>query len=651
MDSGALNIHQCRNIVMSSFIAIPLYPLTSFPRTLNCDNPLARRCSPFKLVCAANTRTPRSISRSVRDAAIKKLQQSSDLNYALSRYEGILMVPDLNIILRNLGRSRRWKDLSQLFEWMQKHGKINAASYSSYIKFMGESKDILKALNVYNNINDEDMKNHISICNSVLSCLVKNNISDRAMSMFDEMKQNGLRPDVVTYSTLLAGCVKVKRGYMKAQELIKEMEHNEILMDAVTYGTVIALCASNGRCEEADMYFIRMQAEGLSPNMYHYSSLLNAYAVDGDYKKADKLVQDMQSARLLPNKVIWTTLLKVYVRGGLFEKSSSLLSKLESLGFADDEMPYCILMDGLSKSGKVDEAKSIFDRMNERRVRSDGYSYSIMIAAFCRAGHLKEAKKLASNYEALCNKYDLIILNALLCAYCRASDMECVMQTLGKMDKLAITPDKYTFNILIKYFCKEKLYLLAYRTLEDMRNKGHQLEEEVLSSLLLQLGETGAHSEAFSVYKILISSEKTISSSLHENILHILIAGMDLDNAFAVVKEHAKFISSKGLKKFLGVFLRSGNINSIYDVVDVIHGSGHKIDQDLFQLVISRYITKLEKEPENTETLVGFLRWMQSHGYMIEQSTRNLILKNINLRKHPFVAEMLAKPYAIRRAS
>lgn len=100
-----------------------------------------------------------------------------------------------------------------------------------------------------------------------------------------------------------------------------------------------------------------------------------------------------------------------------------------------------------------------------------------MIAAFCRAGHLKEAKKLASNYEALCNKYDLIILNALLCAYCRASDMECVMQTLGKMDKLAITPDKYTFNILIKYFCKEKLYLLAYRTLEDMRNKGHQLEE------------------------------------------------------------------------------------------------------------------------------------------------------------------------------
>lgn len=93
-------------------------------------------------------------------------------------------------------------DVLQLFEWMQKHGKINVASYSSYIKFMGESKDISRALNVYETINDEAVKNNISICNSVLSCLIKNKKFDKAMSMFKKMKQNGLQPDVVTYSTV-----------------------------------------------------------------------------------------------------------------------------------------------------------------------------------------------------------------------------------------------------------------------------------------------------------------------------------------------------------------------------------------------------------------------------------------------------------------
>lgn len=93
-------------------------------------------------------------------------------------------------------------EVLQLFEWMQKHGKINIASYSSYIKFMGERKDISKALNVYETINDQTMRNNSSICNSVLSSLVKNNKFEKAMSMFEQMKQNGLLPDVVTYSTV-----------------------------------------------------------------------------------------------------------------------------------------------------------------------------------------------------------------------------------------------------------------------------------------------------------------------------------------------------------------------------------------------------------------------------------------------------------------
>lgn len=90
---------------------------------------------------------------------------------------------------------------------------------------------------------------------------------------------------------------------MKALQLVEELENSGILMDNVTYGTLIAVCASNGRCEEAEMYFMRMQAEGHSPNIYHYSSLLNAYSFDGNYQKADKLVQDMSSAGIMPTKV------------------------------------------------------------------------------------------------------------------------------------------------------------------------------------------------------------------------------------------------------------------------------------------------------------------------------------------------------------
>lgn len=74
-------------------------------------------------------------------------------------------------------------------------------------------------------------------------------------------------------------------------------------MESVMYGILLAVCASNNLCEEAQSYFNQMKDEGHSPNIYHYSSLLNAYSSGGDYKKADELVQDMKSSGLVPNKV------------------------------------------------------------------------------------------------------------------------------------------------------------------------------------------------------------------------------------------------------------------------------------------------------------------------------------------------------------
>ncbi|EXB36428.1 hypothetical protein L484_009995 [Morus notabilis] len=430
-------------------------------------------------VAATQTQKRHSKSYLARQSAIREVQQSSDCRSALSRLEGVLKVQDLNAILRHFGTRKRWHDLSQIFDWMQQNGKISASSYSSYIKFLGESLNPMEALEIYSSIQDESIKSNVFVCNSVLGSLIRNGKFDGGFKLFHQMKQDGLTPDIITYSTLLAGCIKAKQSYPTSVELVQELRHNGLQMDSVIYGTILAICASNNKWEEAERYFNQMKDEGHPPNEFHYSSLLNAYSICGNYKKAEILVQDMKSAGLVPNKVILTTLLKAYVRGGLFEKSKELLAELEALGYAEDEMPYCLLMDALAKDGQINEAKLVFDELQKKCVRSDGYAYSIMISAFCRGRRFEEAKQLAKDFEATYDRYDLVMLNTMICAYCRAGEMESVMEMLKKMDELAISPDYKTFHILIKYFCKEKLYLLAHRTMVDMHNKGHQLEEEL----------------------------------------------------------------------------------------------------------------------------------------------------------------------------
>ncbi|OIV91539.1 hypothetical protein TanjilG_08951 [Lupinus angustifolius] len=510
---------------------------------------------------------------------------------------------------------------------MQQNNKLDTSSYSHYIRFMANQLDAPNMLQLYTSIPNQSAKINVYLCNSVLRCLVRKAKFDTAIKLFQQMKQDGLVPDVVTYSTLLSGCIKIKDGYSKAQELIQELQHNKLKMDGVIYGAILAVCASNSKLLEAEYYFKQMKNESHSPNVYHYSSLLNAYSACGDYKKADRLIQDMKSEGLVPNKVILTTLLKVYVRGGLFEKSRKSLSELQSLGYAEDEMPYCVLMDGLAKAGQMDEAKLVFDEMMKNHVRSDGYAHSIMISAFCRAKRFTEAKELAKDFEATFNKYDLVILNTMLCAFCRAGEMESVMETLKKMDELAISPDYNTFNILIKYFSKEKMYVLAYRTMEDMHNKGYQPVE------------VNAYSEAFAVYNILRYSKRTMCKALHEKILGILLAGKLFKDAYVVVKDNAASISRPATRKFARVFMKSGNINMINDVMKTLHSCGYKIDQDLFETAVLRYLG----EPEKKDLLLHLLRWMPGQGYAVDSSTRNLILKNSHLFGRQLIAEVLSK--------
>lgn len=91
--------------------------------------------------------------------------------------------------------------------------------------------------------------------------------------------------------------------------LINEMKSRGLQMDSVIYGTLLAICASHNYCEEAEVYFQKMKDEGHNPNMFHYSSLLNAYSENADYGKAEMLLKDLRSSGLTPNEVIFLVLL------------------------------------------------------------------------------------------------------------------------------------------------------------------------------------------------------------------------------------------------------------------------------------------------------------------------------------------------------
>lgn len=68
--------------------------------------------------------------------------------------------------------------------------------------------------------------------------------------------------------------------------------------------------------------------------------------------------------------------------------------------------------------------------------------------------------------------------------------------------------------------------------------------------------------------------------------------------------------------------------------------------QTLFQMAVSRYID----EPQKKDLLLQLLQWMPGQGYVVDSSTRNLILKNSHLFGRQLIAEVLSKQHVKSKA-
>ena len=67
--------------------------------------------------------------------------------------------------------------------------------------------------------------------------------------------------------------------------------------------------------------------------------------------------------------------------------------------------------------------------------------------------------------------------------------------------------------------------------------------------------------------------------------------------------------------------------------------------QGLFSMAVTRYID----QPEKKDLLLQLLEWMTGQGYVVDPSTRNLILKNADLLGRQQTAEILSKQHVMSR--
>jgi len=209
----------------------------------------------------------------------------------------------------------------------------------------------------------------------------------------------------------------------------------------VSYTTVIHAHARSGNVDAAEQGLERMLAADVEANVVSYSALIGACAKAGDVERAERWFDRMRSAGIRGNNVSYSVLLNVCAKAADHERAEKWLEAMCADGVAPNAVCFNNVIDACAKAGLPERAEMWLQRLCQvdRRlaascsptnegitveaaasaVRPTRQSFTTAAQAYATRGSWSDAERIIEEMECRGMSMDEFSLTVLLSAYSR----------------------------------------------------------------------------------------------------------------------------------------------------------------------------------------------------------------------------------------
>ena len=250
-------------------------------------------------------------------------------------------------------------DLSKAFELYEalknESYEMNTILYTTLIKAYTKQKDLNKVVEIFDTMKKStNSKPNIITYNSLIDCCLKCNNFTLAYEYFKEMlfdinntSENSIRPDIVTFSTLIKGEINNK-CFGNARKLMQKLlEYNYIKLDCVLLNTLLDGCDKCGCYEEALDIFTIFKNKNVVCNMMTYSILMKICGKLNDFDNSYKLLNEMKENNINFNLIIITCFVKTCFNTNHVVEGLNIFKELPKYNIFPDNIAYTTVISGI----------------------------------------------------------------------------------------------------------------------------------------------------------------------------------------------------------------------------------------------------------------------------------------------------------------
>ncbi|KAJ7564253.1 hypothetical protein O6H91_02G009700 [Diphasiastrum complanatum] len=270
------------------------------------------------------------------------------------------------------------------------------------------------ARELFDNMSERDVVSW----NAMIAGYAQNGLGKEALALYEQMKQEAVQPDNVTFVLLLKACASLA-ALEQGKQLHSEIIKRGFQSDVVVGNTLVHMYAKCGCTEHGRELFDNMSER----DVVSWNAMIGGYAQNGLGKDALALYDQMKQEGMQSNNVTFILLLQACASLAALEQGKQLHSEIIKRGFQSKVIVGNTLVDMYAKCGCTEDARELFDNMSER----DVVSWSAMIAGYAQNGLGKEALALYEQMQREGTKPNEVTFISVLsaCAHSGLVDQGC----------------------------------------------------------------------------------------------------------------------------------------------------------------------------------------------------------------------------------
>ncbi|VFQ75581.1 unnamed protein product [Cuscuta campestris] len=302
------------------------------------------------------------------------------------------------------------------------------------------------------------MNRNVVSWTAMIGGYLKNNCrSEEAANLFCQMRKENVKPNHFTYSTILAAHPTISISQLHC-EIIKTNHESSPLVatalldayvktgriddaskvfeniqekDIVARSAMIAGYAQNGDTEQAINVFIRLANEGMIPNEFTFSSVINACTTSASAVEQGKQFHGSSIKFGYDNALcVSSALVTMYAKRGIIESANAIFQRQKER----DLVSWNSMIIGYAQHGYAPKALEVFHEMRTKNVEMDVITFIGVISACTHTGLVNEGEKYFDfMVKDLQIPPSMEIYSCMVDLYGRAGMMEKAMSLINGM--------------------------------------------------------------------------------------------------------------------------------------------------------------------------------------------------------------------------